>query len=293
MSRKIQILEEAMKLFAEKGYHAASMQEIAERSGIAKASIYNYFKSKEEMAISIFRYHYEVLFKKISEIGEDEDLTPRERFIRQLTVQLQEFNRHKHFVRMRMGEQALRVNEELSKVVANIRSETMKWYCSQLLEIYGESHKQYVLDCATMLNGMMKEYLFYIFMDDKKLSLERIPSFMLDRLDSVMHGFKEEDEPLLSFELMKSFFEEEQKPPTPFHQMLQIVADFEQFLVNQPDYSEGIERVYVSLRALREELQKKEPKKVIIEALVSLLSSYDVKGIQTYIQLLHKQISTL
>lgn len=41
MSKKEQIIEVAMKLFAKKGYHATSMQEIAEHSQLAKGSLYN------------------------------------------------------------------------------------------------------------------------------------------------------------------------------------------------------------------------------------------------------------
>jgi AcrR family transcriptional regulator len=46
-------IQAAMKLFAQKGHHAASRWEIAEQCGMAKGSIYNYFKSKEEIAVSI------------------------------------------------------------------------------------------------------------------------------------------------------------------------------------------------------------------------------------------------
>jgi hypothetical protein len=46
-------IQAAMKRFAQKGHHAASRREIAEQCGMAKGSIYNYFKSKEEIAVSI------------------------------------------------------------------------------------------------------------------------------------------------------------------------------------------------------------------------------------------------
>ena len=36
----------AQAVFAERGYHAASMDEIAERSGITKPMLYSYFGSK-------------------------------------------------------------------------------------------------------------------------------------------------------------------------------------------------------------------------------------------------------
>lgn len=43
----------ALELFGEKGYDGASMNEIAERVGIAKPSLYNYYRSKEELLIDL------------------------------------------------------------------------------------------------------------------------------------------------------------------------------------------------------------------------------------------------
>jgi AcrR family transcriptional regulator len=43
----------ALELFGEKGYDGVSMNELAERVGIAKPSLYNYYRSKEELLIDL------------------------------------------------------------------------------------------------------------------------------------------------------------------------------------------------------------------------------------------------
>ena len=43
------ILDAAYKLFAEKGYHEATMDDIAKRLGVSKGAIYLYFPSKEDL----------------------------------------------------------------------------------------------------------------------------------------------------------------------------------------------------------------------------------------------------
>jgi AcrR family transcriptional regulator len=48
-ARRHDILEAAAQVFLERGYEAASMAEIASRSGGSKATLYNYFDSKEEL----------------------------------------------------------------------------------------------------------------------------------------------------------------------------------------------------------------------------------------------------
>ncbi|NCC26054.1 MAG: TetR/AcrR family transcriptional regulator, partial [Deltaproteobacteria bacterium] len=43
------ILAGALALFAEKGYHNVSMQEIAERTEFATGTLYKFFPSKEDL----------------------------------------------------------------------------------------------------------------------------------------------------------------------------------------------------------------------------------------------------
>lgn len=47
--RKEQILQTALKLFAEGGYEATSISKIAKEAGVAKGLMYNYFESKEQL----------------------------------------------------------------------------------------------------------------------------------------------------------------------------------------------------------------------------------------------------
>ncbi|ANB60875.1 TetR/AcrR family transcriptional regulator [Anoxybacteroides amylolyticum] len=171
MSKKETIIQAAMKLFAQKGYHATSMQEIAEQSGMAKGSIYNYFKSKEEIALSIFRYHYEMLFQKLEQVTTDDTLSAREKFEKQLMLQIEEFVRRKELVGMHMGEQAAKINEEVHQLVFRIRAQTINWYRKAIIDIYGENVRPFALDCATMVNGMMKEYMFYMAIEKKRIAL--------------------------------------------------------------------------------------------------------------------------
>jgi len=50
----------AVELFAERGYGGASMGELADRVGIAKASLYNYYPSKEALLVDLLeRAHAE------------------------------------------------------------------------------------------------------------------------------------------------------------------------------------------------------------------------------------------
>lgn len=47
------LMEKAKELFIQFGYKAVSMDQIAEAAGISKATIYNYFPSKEELFVKV------------------------------------------------------------------------------------------------------------------------------------------------------------------------------------------------------------------------------------------------
>ncbi len=53
--RSVQILEAAARVFAQRGYHAATTKAIAAEAGVSEGTIYNYFQSKEDLLLSIPR----------------------------------------------------------------------------------------------------------------------------------------------------------------------------------------------------------------------------------------------
>ena len=48
-SKRERILNAAEALFAEKGFSAATVEEVAKRAGIGKSTVYEYFGSKDEI----------------------------------------------------------------------------------------------------------------------------------------------------------------------------------------------------------------------------------------------------
>src|SRR4029077_8382820 len=59
--KRDRILQAAVKVFARNGFHATRVSEIAKAAGVADGTIYLYFKSKEELLISLFEDRVERL----------------------------------------------------------------------------------------------------------------------------------------------------------------------------------------------------------------------------------------
>ena len=70
-----EILLAAAQIFQEKGYHATSMQDIAEAVDLQKGSLYHHVKSKQEILLALLDEALDMIIKKLLEILAT-DLTP-------------------------------------------------------------------------------------------------------------------------------------------------------------------------------------------------------------------------
>ena len=65
-----QILDAALKLFASQGFYTTTIPQIAKSIGMSSGNIYNYFKSKEQLASEIIKYSSKMVAARIRVINE-------------------------------------------------------------------------------------------------------------------------------------------------------------------------------------------------------------------------------
>ena len=70
-SREEQLYTAALTLFREKGYHATSMQDIAEVVGVYKGSLYHYISGKEDLLLLVFERAMADLLLEMEAIATD------------------------------------------------------------------------------------------------------------------------------------------------------------------------------------------------------------------------------
>ena len=58
---KSKIIEAAAKVFAQKGYHQTTMDDVAKELGVSKGALYSYFKSKEDLLREISLQSHQTL----------------------------------------------------------------------------------------------------------------------------------------------------------------------------------------------------------------------------------------
>ena len=66
-----QIIDAAIVVIAENGYHQSQVSKIAKQAGVADGTIYLYFKNKEDILISVFDEKMEMFADRLHEIIEE------------------------------------------------------------------------------------------------------------------------------------------------------------------------------------------------------------------------------
>lgn len=85
------IIETASDLFYERGYNLVGINEIIEAAGIAKATLYSHFKSKEDLCLAYLNYRDEGLIQELSAFSANRPKGP-DRVMAILDFLLQFFN---------------------------------------------------------------------------------------------------------------------------------------------------------------------------------------------------------
>jgi AcrR family transcriptional regulator len=76
--RRKQIIEGAMQVFSAKGFHGATVREIADAAGLTMGTMYNYVRSKEDILYIVYDFMTTILTEGLKKaIDETED--PREK----------------------------------------------------------------------------------------------------------------------------------------------------------------------------------------------------------------------
>lgn len=271
-TKREKILTEANRLFVKKGYFATSVQEIVKQSQISKGSFYNYFKSKEELAIHLFQQKQERLWEKMMAL-EEKMLDDRECFAAQLKVQLEHIDENGEL--MQMAFQQASSDRELHQLLAKNHLRHIQWLSQRLVRIYGENIKPYVIDCASILVGLIFMHSLRLFVNSSTaVDLDAFGPYLLRRMDGIVASFGEEEEPLLTQQMIDELLQhEEQERLRRMKQARRLIGSLRTKLQEIKLEKKRFEQIFSCLDTLEEELSDPEdgPREYIVEGLMLYL----------------------
>lgn len=190
-SKKDKILNTAIELFRSKGYSAASMQDIAEACGMAKASIYKFFATKEELFTAAFVACHQILLDQAAALdrgGARLSLTPKEKLRRKIEFQLQ-YTVENHLFMIDFRELPITTNEQFIAAWKRKKNALHTWRRELLIETYGNQIVPYIWDIVAIFRGIHVEYLTYVQQKVIALPMSELAAFIVDRLDALIDDF--------------------------------------------------------------------------------------------------------
>ena len=72
------VLEAASEVFAERGFHGATVEDICERAGFTRGAFYSNFSSKDDLVLELSRRHAEDLVDRIRRASKREHASAEE-----------------------------------------------------------------------------------------------------------------------------------------------------------------------------------------------------------------------
>lgn len=269
--KKLKIIRSAMKLFAQKGLDATSIQEIADRSGISKGAFYLHFRSKEELLLSLFQYDAEKIDEIIAQ-AEQQDLPARDKFVLQLTRLFQHLLDNREIIILNFREEVLHINKEMAHFFRKLRQKQRQWLENVFLSIYGETVRPYLYDATVIFHGIMKSYLMLMIVHRIELDVERLARFIVNRLDEVVNGMVSgRQKPLLTQEMLAPLY----APANDIHE--QVIGILEQMkdTLNRLDMNEAEKgELFDSIKYLLAEFKKGQPPTFMVKGLLANFSKF-------------------
>lgn len=85
-ARPQELLDAALALFVERGYAATRLEEVAQRAGVAKATLYLYYENKLELFKAVVRHSLVERFDEVAKAQSGQSLGAREQLVGLLTA---------------------------------------------------------------------------------------------------------------------------------------------------------------------------------------------------------------
>jgi len=292
--KKHQIIEAALRLFASKGFHATSIQDIAEEVGIAKGSVYLHFKSKEDVLISALKHTVHRMIEEVASAASVPGLSPRERLVRKLEKQLRFGYEHQAFIMMVMNEGTVHVNEEMKSFMLELRVRSAQWTHADILDVYGDRIGPYAADAVAALQAFVGHYTGYLILDRADIDIDALALFLVDRLDDVVQGMLEKGRPPVLTERMLSAAEgagalgdDAERVDMRAHWVRMLRETIRESV------PEGARREELHSYAvvLESELKKTEPSDAVVQGLLAHLREAGPAAVEALVRQLERELS--
>ncbi|MGE7839415.1 TetR/AcrR family transcriptional regulator [Lysinibacillus sp. NPDC093712] len=148
--RRNEILDVADKLFGQKGFDSTSTNEILEKVGIARGTLYYHFKSKEDIMDALIERYTVQILESAKKIAADKNISVYERIIGVvMALNISDGNGKEVIEHMHKPQNAL-MHQKIQKVIVNEVPPVLTGIIREGIE-QGLFHTPYPYECMEMI----------------------------------------------------------------------------------------------------------------------------------------------
>ncbi|KYG60132.1 TetR/AcrR family transcriptional regulator [Planococcus maritimus] len=262
MSKKQQILDAALQLFAEKGIEATSIQHITQEAGISKGAFYLSFPSKESLIKEIIDSFMKEIVTEIDRIVNGMEL-PDEKLRLYFHAQLALLEKHADFAKIYAQEPMHALNEEIMEKLIHYDAWIDRSLLSLLDELYGEPLRGRRYDLLISIKGFVRIYSQLVLFHPYPHDIEKIAELLVEKTNVLatysQTAYLTEDMVELSMPGPEEVTTQEK--------LLSVIDELLEDEQHPPLISE-------SLSLIAEELQSEAPRRAILHGLQANIYDY-------------------
>ncbi|SEB21315.1 TetR/AcrR family transcriptional regulator [Variovorax sp. YR216] len=182
------ILENAAQLFANRGYSATSMNQVAEACGFSKASLYHYYRDKYSLLVSIAENHVSRLEDLVADV-EAQELAPEARLRELIRRFVQEYAGARHAHRV-LTEDVKFMEEGDRERVLGTQRKVVSGFARAVLELRPDLRDAALAKPLTMLLFGMINWMFIWMRPDGELDYDAMAPVVADLFLGGLPGVK-------------------------------------------------------------------------------------------------------
>jgi AcrR family transcriptional regulator len=267
--RKRHVLEKAHQLFIEKGFQATSIQDILDYSGISKGTFYNYFSSKNQLLMDIFKTAFRKMEIDRNGLLHGQDPGDPEIFISQIEFQMNA-NRENKIVPL-FEEVFFSGDKELKQFIEVGQMKILRWFSDRLGDITVEACQPYLLDAAIMLNGILLQNIrFHRKAKGETASYRPVVRYSVNRILNMLEELALSGEQLVPPEILDKWLPVSQAEELDWRIKVQSVIS----RMKKLEYNNNDD--YKKLDFIEEEiLRSSAPRRFLIDSVLVSMTAID------------------
>lgn len=261
--RKRQVLDSALQLFIEQGFHNTSIQDILKHSHISKGTFYNYFSSKNECFMAIVeQVRYEASLRR-HELLHGNDPSDESVLIEQIII-LMQINKEQNLISIFEG--IFQSNDtELRDALMRNRFLEMEWLSNRLIDIFGEDSRPYTLELSILFFGMVQHLsMTYRTLHGVTVDLKKSVTIAFRNIKAILPVMMETNDMIIASNSLQLIDEHTYYQTVTKEMILEKLIDFQSELTYDDAHETGIQFT----ESLMEEISRDVLRNAVIEALL-------------------------